>query len=82
MLYEVITGAAAVIMAFDEKGQADSLERKLEICRRSYDLLTGNGFPPEDIIFDVNVFAVATGIAEHRNYGVDYIEAMRSYNFV
>ncbi len=70
-------GAAAVIMAFDEKGQADSLERKLEICRRSYDLLTGNGFPPEDIIFDVNVFAVATGIAEHRNYGVDYIEAVR-----
>ena len=70
-------GAAAVIMAFDETGQADSLGRKLEICRRSYTLLTENGFPPEDIIFDVNVFAVATGIAEHRNYGVDFIEAVR-----
>ncbi|MBN2627020.1 MAG: methionine synthase [Spirochaetales bacterium] len=71
-------GAAAVIMAFDEKGQADSLERKLEICRRSYRLLTESGFPAEDIIFDVNVFAVATGIPEHRNYGVDYIEAVRA----
>ncbi|MDC7218524.1 MAG: methionine synthase [Spirochaetales bacterium] len=71
-------GAAAVIMAFDETGQADSLERKLEICRRSYNLLTASGFPAEDIIFDVNVFAVATGIAEHRNYGVDFIEAVRA----
>ena len=71
-------GAAAVVMAFDETGQADSLERKLEICRRSYILLTENGFHPEDIIFDVNVFAVATGIPEHRNYGVDFIEAVRA----
>ncbi|MDC7224176.1 MAG: methionine synthase [Spirochaetales bacterium] len=70
-------GAAAVIMAFDEKGQADTLERKLEICRRSYKLITEAGFPPEDIIFDVNVFAVATGIPEHRNYALDFIEAVR-----
>jgi 5-methyltetrahydrofolate--homocysteine methyltransferase len=70
-------GAAAVIMAFDEKGQADSWERKVEISRRSYKLLTAQGFPPEDIIFDLNVFAVATGIAEHRGYGVDFIEAVR-----
>ncbi len=71
-------GAAAVIMAFDEAGQADTLERKVEICTRAYRLLTEQvGFPPEDIIFDPNVFAIATGIDEHNNYGVDFIEATR-----
>lgn len=68
-------GAAVVIMAFDETGQADTRERKIEICQRSYDLLTANGFPPEDIIFDPNIFAVATGIDEHNNYALDFIEA-------
>ncbi len=72
-------GAAVIVMAFDEKGQADTQERKLEICRRSYDILTKRlGFPPEDIIFDPNIFAVATGIEEHNNYGVDFIEATRA----
>ena len=70
-------GAAIVVMAFDEKGQADTQARKVEICERAYKLLTGIGFPPEDIIFDPNVFAVATGIEEHNNYGVDFIEATR-----
>ena len=70
-------GAAVVVMAFDETGQADSKDRKVEICERAYKLLTGIGFPPEDIIFDPNVFAVATGIEEHNNYGVDFIEAAR-----
>ena len=71
-------GAAVVVMAFDEKGQADSIERKVAICQRSYDVLTRKvGFPPEDIIFDPNIFAVATGIDEHANYGVDFIEATR-----
>ena len=70
-------GAAVVVMAFDETGQADTEERKVEICARAYDLLMGIGFPPEDIIFDPNVFAVATGIEEHNNYGVDFIEATR-----
>ncbi|WP_428624141.1 methionine synthase [Sedimenticola sp.] len=71
-------GAAAVVMAFDEAGQADTLERKVAICSRAYRLLTEQvGFPPEDIIFDPNVFAVATGIEEHNNYGVDFIEATR-----
>ncbi|SEK51934.1 methionine synthase (B12-dependent) [Sphingomonas palmae] len=70
-------GAAAVVMAFDETGQADTKDRKVEICERAYKLLTGIGFPPEDIIFDPNVFAVATGIEEHNNYGVDFIEATR-----
>ncbi|UZK70400.1 methionine synthase [Sphingomonas sp. S1-29] len=70
-------GAAVVVMAFDEVGQADTKERKVEICERAYKLLTGIGFPPEDIIFDPNVFAVATGIEEHNNYGVDFIEACR-----
>ena len=68
-------GAAVVVMAFDEKGQADTKERKVEICARAYKLLTGIGFPPEDIIFDPNVFAVATGIEEHDRYGLDFIEA-------
>jgi 5-methyltetrahydrofolate--homocysteine methyltransferase len=69
-------GAAVVVMAFDEQGQADSLARKTGICKRSYDLLTQTaGFPPEDIIFDPNVFAVATGIEQHNNYAVDFIEA-------
>ncbi|MDX1693027.1 MAG: methionine synthase [Ketobacteraceae bacterium] len=70
-------GAAAVVMAFDEKGQADTAERKIEIIQRSYDLLMTIGFPPEDIIFDPNVFAVATGIEEHNNYAVDFIDACR-----
>ncbi|ADZ69735.1 methionine synthase [Polymorphum gilvum] len=69
-------GAAVVVMAFDEQGQADTFARKTEICARSYKLLTEQvGFPPEDIIFDPNIFAVATGIEEHDNYGVDFIEA-------
>ena len=71
-------GAAVVVMAFDEAGQADTLQRKIEICERAYKVLTEKvGFPPEDIIFDPNVFAVATGIEEHNNYGVDFIEATR-----
>ncbi len=71
-------GAAVVVMAFDEKGQADTQARKVEICDRAYKLLTEKvGFPPEDIIFDPNIFAVATGIEEHDNYGVDFIEATR-----
>ncbi|MFZ5699084.1 MAG: methionine synthase [Pseudomonadota bacterium] len=68
-------GAAVVVMAFDETGQADTCERKTSICRRSYDLLTGIGFNPADIIFDPNIFAVATGIDEHNRYGLDFIEA-------
>ncbi len=70
-------GAAVVVMAFDEAGQADTKARKVEICTRAYRLLTGIGFPPEDVIFDPNVFAVATGIEEHNNYAVDFIEATR-----
>jgi 5-methyltetrahydrofolate--homocysteine methyltransferase len=70
-------GAAVVVMAFDETGQADTKQRKVEICKRAYDLLVGIGFPPEDIIFDPNIFAVATGIEEHNNYGVDFIEALK-----
>ncbi|MEE2799584.1 MAG: methionine synthase [Pseudomonadota bacterium] len=69
-------GAAVVVMAFDEKGQADTEARKTEICQRSYDILVNEvGFPPEDIIFDPNIFAVATGIEEHNNYAVDFINA-------
>ena len=71
-------GAAAVVMAFDEKGQADTYQRKIEICERAYRLLVDEiGFPPEDIIFDPNIFAIATGIEEHDNYAVDFIEATR-----
>jgi 5-methyltetrahydrofolate--homocysteine methyltransferase len=70
-------GAAVVVMAFDETGQADTRDRKIEICERAYKLLMGIGFPPEDIIFDPNIFAVATGIEEHNNYAVDFIEAVR-----
>jgi 5-methyltetrahydrofolate--homocysteine methyltransferase len=70
-------GAAVVVMAFDETGQADTEARKIEICERAYKLLVGIGFPPEDIIFDPNVFAVATGIEEHNNYAVDFIEAVK-----
>ncbi len=71
-------GAAAVVMAFDEQGQADTYERKTSICKRSYDILVHKvGFPPEDIIFDPNIFAIATGIEEHNNYAVDFIEATR-----
>ncbi|WCM93380.1 methionine synthase [Acidovorax sp. NCPPB 2350] len=71
-------GAAAVVMAFDEVGQADTYARKIEICERAYRILVDEvGFPPEDIIFDPNIFAVATGIEEHNNYAVDFIEAVR-----
>ena len=71
-------GAAVIVMAFDEAGQADSLERKIEICTRSYELLTQKlGFPAEDIIFDPNIFAIATGIEEHNNYAVDFIDCCR-----
>ncbi|HNE43274.1 MAG TPA: methionine synthase, partial [Rhodocyclaceae bacterium] len=70
-------GAAVIVMAFDEKGQADTYARKTEICSRAYALLTGMGFPAEDIIFDPNIFAIATGIPEHDNYAVDFIEATR-----
>ena len=70
-------GAAVVVMAFDEKGQADTKARKVEICARAYKLLTGIGFPAEDVIFDPNVFAVATGIEEHDRYALDFIEAVR-----
>ena len=71
-------GAAIIVMAFDEKGQADTKERKVEICTEAYKILTEEvGFPAEDIIFDPNIFAVATGIAEHNNYGMDFIEATR-----
>jgi 5-methyltetrahydrofolate--homocysteine methyltransferase len=71
-------GAAVVVMAFDEQGQADTANRKVEICRRAYRILTEEvGFPPEDIIFDPNIFAIATGIEEHDNYAVDFIEATR-----
>jgi len=71
-------GAAVVVMAFDEQGQADTLERKTRICQRAYEILVNRvGFPPEDIIFDPNIFAVATGMEEHNNYGVAFIEAAR-----
>lgn len=70
-------GAAVVVMAFDEVGQADTKARKVEICERAYKLLMGIGFPPEDIIFDPNIFAVATGIEEHNNYAMDFIEACK-----
>ena len=70
-------GAAVVVMAFDEKGQAETAQRKYEISKRAYDLLVGIDFPPEDIIFDPNIFAVATGIEEHNNYAVDFFEGVR-----
>ncbi len=71
-------GAAVIVMAFDEKGQADTEQRKVEICARSYDVLVNKaGFPPEDIIFDPNIFAIATGIEEHNQYGLDFIHAVR-----
>jgi 5-methyltetrahydrofolate--homocysteine methyltransferase len=70
-------GAAVVVMAFDETGQADSKARKVEICERAYKLLVADGFPPEDIIFDPNIFAIATGIDEHRRYAIDFIEATK-----
>ncbi len=70
-------GAAIVVMAFDEQGQADTAARKYEICKRAYDLLVGIGFPPEDIIFDPNIFAIATGIDEHNNYAVDFFEGVK-----
>lgn len=70
-------GAAVIVMAFDEQGQADTYERKIEICKRSYDILTKTlGFPPGDIIFDPNIFAIGTGIEEHRNYAMDFINAV------
>ncbi|MBS7566555.1 methionine synthase [Mucilaginibacter sp. Bleaf8] len=71
-------GAAVVVMAFDEQGQADNMERRIEICKRSYDILVNEiGFPPQDIIFDPNILTVATGLEEHNNYAVDFIEATR-----
>ncbi|MCC6379201.1 MAG: dihydropteroate synthase, partial [Burkholderiales bacterium] len=71
-------GAAAVVMAFDEQGQADSFERRVAVCRRAYDLLVNEvGFAADDIVFDPNVFAIATGIEEHANYAVDFIRATR-----
>ena len=70
-------GAAVVVMAFDEVGQADTKQRKIEICKRAYDLLVAEGFPAEDIIFDPNIFAVATGIEEHDRYGLDFLEAVK-----
>ena len=70
-------GAAMVVMAFDEAGQADTVERRVAVCTRAYQLLTGAGIPPEDIIFDPNIFAIGTGIEEHSGYGVAYIEATR-----
>ncbi|MFN7175617.1 MAG: methionine synthase [Thermaurantiacus sp.] len=71
-------GAAAVVMAFDEQGQADTAARKVEICGRAYDLMVADGYPPSDIIFDPNIFAVATGIEEHDRYALDFIEACRA----
>src|SRR5205085_3012273 len=71
-------GAAMIVMAFDESGQADSLQRRIDVCARAYRLLTEDaGIPPNDIIFDPNVLTVATGLEEHRNYAVDFIEAVR-----
>ena len=71
-------GAAVIVMAFDEDGQADNYERRIEICERSYKVLTEKvGFPPEDIIFDPNIFAIGTGIEEHNEYGINFIEATR-----
>ena len=68
-------GAATVVMAFDETGQADNYERRKEICKRSYDILVNEvGFPPQDIIFDPNILTVATGLEEHNNYAVDFIK--------
>src|SRR5437016_1245965 len=69
-------GAAVVVMAFDEQGQADSLDRRIAVCQRAYRLLTDSGFPAEDIVFDPNIFAVATGLEEHARYGIDFIEAV------
>src|SRR5262249_46518845 len=72
-------GAAVVVMAFDEQGQADTVERKVEICSRAYGILTGEvGFPPEDIIFDPNIFAIGTGIEEHNEYGIGFLQACRA----
>jgi 5-methyltetrahydrofolate--homocysteine methyltransferase len=74
----MVYGAAVVVMAFDEKGQADNYQRRIEICKRSYDILVNEvGFPPQDIIFDPNILTVATGLEEHNNYAVDFIEATR-----
>jgi len=71
-------GAAVIVMAFDENGQADTFERRIEVCKRAYDILTKEiGFPPQDIIFDPNILAIATGIEEHNNYAIDFIEATR-----
>jgi len=71
-------GASVVVMAFDEKGQADTLHRRVTICEKAYEILTGQvGFLPQDIIFDPNIFAIATGIEEHNNYAIDFIEATK-----
>lgn len=68
-------GAAVVVMAFDEQGQATETDHKVSICKRAYDLLIGIGFPPQDIIFDLNILTIATGMPEHDNYAVNFIEA-------
>src|SRR4029450_8190316 len=74
-------GAAVIVMAFDERGQADTFERKIEVCTRAYRILTDEvGFPPQDIIFDPNILTVATGMEEHNNYAVNFIEATRWIN--
>jgi 5-methyltetrahydrofolate--homocysteine methyltransferase len=74
----LLYGAAVVVMAFDEKGQADSYQRRIDICKRAYDILTKEvGFPAEDIIFDPNVLTIGTGIDEHNNYAVDFIAATK-----
>src|SRR2546423_3726781 len=70
-------GAAVVVMAFDEQGQADTLERRVAVAERAYGLLTAMGYPPEDIVFDPNIFAIATGLEEHARYAIDYLEAVR-----
>jgi 5-methyltetrahydrofolate--homocysteine methyltransferase len=71
-------GASVIVMAFDEHGQADTLQRRMDICQRAYNILTQQvGYHPQDIIFDPNIFAIATGIEEHNNYGIDFIEATR-----
>src|SRR6202008_368401 len=71
-------GAAVVVMAFDEQGQADTYERRISICKRAYDILVNDiKFPPQDIIFDPNIFPVATGIEEHRNYAIDFFRATK-----
>ena len=70
-------GAAVIVMAFDETGQADNYQRRIDICARAYHLLVNSGFPPQDIVFDPNIFPVATGMEEHRRNALDFFEATR-----